>query len=111
MEQAGASLAQIADAFRVSTRTASRWRERLGLQHQEPHHPRPRSDRDHAAALLDDGCSFAEVARTLGVTGPTIRRWFPDRRSWTREERGAYAAQARRFNEITTTKTAGRTPT
>lgn len=103
MERAGASLAQIADAFGVSTRSASRWRGKLGLRHEEPHQPRPQSDRDRAAALLDDGCSFEEVSRTLGVTAPTVRRWYPDRPAWTRQEVGTYAAQARLLNEITNT--------
>jgi transposase len=101
MERAGASLAQIADALGVSMRTASRWRGRLDLRHEVPHTPRPQSDHDRAAALLDEGCSLEEVAHTLGVTGPTIRRWFPDRPAWTREEVGRFAVQARRLNKIT----------
>lgn len=32
--------------------------------------------------LLDDGASFGEISRTLGVGRDTLRRWFPGR-GWT----------------------------
>jgi len=102
LDRAGASLAQIATAFGVTIRTASRWRLELNLQHEPAHIPRPASDRERAAELLDEGCSFEEAARTLGVTGPTIRRWFPDRSAWTREEVGTFSVQARQLNNLTT---------
>lgn len=57
-------------------------------------HPAPRrfdsdeKDRLRAIArhLLDDGASIAEVARTIGVSWPTIRQWFPDARVMTMRE-------------------------
>lgn len=100
MDQAGHSLREIAVAFDVSVRTVGRWRTKLGLTKSEAKTTRPQTDRDRAAALLDDGCSFAEAARTIGVTASCIRRWFPDRAAWTHEEAGAYGMHLRKLGGV-----------
>lgn len=91
----GRSLREIAAAFGVSTKSVSRWRSRLGLTKEPPAVPRPQSDRDRAAALLDDGCSFSEAARSLGVAPTTIARWFPDRKPWTPVQSGEFSSMIR----------------
>lgn len=95
MERAGRSASEIAYAFGVSTRSVSRWRSAMRTTKMLPPTPRPKSDRDRVSALLDDGCSFSEAARTVGVSTATIRRWFPHRSAWTPTHSGEYAAMVR----------------
>lgn len=47
-----------------------------------------------AEALLDDGCSYRETARTLGVDHTTVRDHLPGR-GWTRQQVGSWAAGSR----------------
>lgn len=103
MERADRSQREIAEAFGVSTRTVMRWRGRLGLSKAAPIPAYPQEAHDRARGLLDDGCSFKETARSLGVSRKTLRRWFPDRQPWTHEQAGALAVQARLFNTISNT--------
>lgn len=95
LDSEGRSLREIAAAFGVSTKSVSRWRNKLGLTKEPPAVARPQSDRDRAAALLDDGCSFSEAARSLGVAATTITRWFPDRQPWTRVQSGEFSSMIR----------------
>jgi hypothetical protein len=51
-----------------------------------------------ALALLDDGASYSEVARTLKCS----RKWVSDRfpnRGWTSQQGGAYGYMLRKSSE------------
>lgn len=67
----------------VSENTIRTIRKNLGS------YVRPRSYgedvRSKAKAFLDDGCSYAEVARTLKVDKTTVADWFPGR-AYTMEQ-------------------------
>ncbi|MGN7977407.1 helix-turn-helix domain-containing protein [Microbacterium sp. 22195] len=94
-EQERLSTTEIAVRFGVSTRTVTRWRTALNRNRKPAAVRRPESDHVLAKRLLDDGCSLAEVGRTVGVAPTTIHAWFPGVQGWTRVQSGEYAAMVR----------------
>lgn len=76
---------EIADILKISDRTVHRIRRRAGIPPTIDQTPWTAEDQRRAEALFDDGCSVAEVARTLGRAHAVIHRRFPDR-GWTREQ-------------------------
>lgn len=93
MTRLGMTAAQIADALKVAERTVERDRAAAGLSRP----PAPRLNVDELArarALIDDGCSHSEAARTLGVHQTTVSRYFPGR-GWTYTQAGHHAATVR----------------
>ena len=99
-EQAGMSAREIAERFKVSTRTIVRWRTRAHLNHAQPSKPHPPGERELARRLIEDGCSFKEAAATVGVSWRTIRRWFPDAHAWTPTQVGEHAALMTRIGRM-----------
>ncbi|MAP64021.1 MAG: hypothetical protein CMH34_09835 [Microbacterium sp.] len=99
LDARGLSAAEIADIMHVDPRTVTRWRHAAGRSKAPAAVRRDGDVRARALALLDEGASFAEAARTVGVCRSTIARWFPDRRAWTRMEAGRWSAQIRDLNE------------
>lgn len=97
-ERSGMSARGIAERFGVTTRTVVRWRNRMHLSHAPATERHPDEDREIARRLLEDGCSFLEAARTVGVSQWTIRRWFPDATAWTKQQASEHAAFIRRMN-------------
>jgi DNA-binding CsgD family transcriptional regulator len=79
---AGRTAAEISAELGISERTVQRARGRAGVA--QPFNGIPMSDSEvqQAAALLDDGASYAEVGRTLGRSHGTIRRQLPARSVW-----------------------------
>lgn len=81
---------QIADMFGISTSTVVRYlsmhgkTRRVGLNEDETR---------HAQQLLDAGCSYREVARTLNRDKQLISRHFPGR-GWSKSD-GALYGQTR----------------
>lgn len=47
--------------------------------------------REQARRLIEDGCSLAETARTVGVDAKTVGRWFPDAPRMTTAEVAEWA--------------------
>lgn len=74
---AGCSAQQIADRVGCSRRQVTRDRRALGILQRPPREALTEEQLSTAQALLEDGCSRSEVARTLGVYESTIRRRFP----------------------------------
>lgn len=73
----GHSASQIAAFLHVSKRSVQRIRTEMGVA-QPQHGPAMTEDELRTAAeLINDGCSYSEVARTLGRNPHTIRRHFP----------------------------------
>jgi DNA-binding CsgD family transcriptional regulator len=87
----GRSAREIAEALECAPRTVSRWRSRTGHNIRSAAVTYPPSTHERARRLIEDGCSLEEVARTVGTTGKTIARWFPDARRMTPTERGEWA--------------------
>lgn len=95
----GLSLPQLADRFNVTTRTASRLRQELGLARPSPHSSRRMDEawRVQAGRMLDDGMPVSEVAKTLGCNEVTVARHFPGR-GWDRSTIGRYAKAVKTAN-------------
>lgn len=93
---------RIAETFNVTERTVTRWRNRynMKLRPSEVSQPHPPSDRRRAEELLDEGCSFYETARTIGVAARTIYRWFPDREPWTHAQVVEHAVISRTMGRL-----------
>jgi IS30 family transposase len=68
---------QISHTEGVTARTVQRTRQAMGISRD--YNRMTPDELRAAAALLDDGCSYGEVARTLGRAPCTIRRHFPGR--------------------------------
>lgn len=51
-----------------------------------------------AKALLEDGASYTETAKTLGVHRWTVAKYCPGY-GWTHKEGGAYGYMVRKANE------------
>lgn len=102
MNRAGMTARQIAEQLHVDVRTVTRWRTRLGVNKGEVKQRTPDELREIAHRIVLDGGSFTDAAETIGVRAQTVRGWFPEIPAWTRSQAGAYAAQVRRFNKVTT---------
>ena len=86
----GRSAADIAVALRVTERTVQRDRGALGIA--QPTHERISAEKlARAEELLDDGCSYKEAARTVGISTWAITHYFPGR-GWTPGEVGQWNA-------------------
>lgn len=82
----GESAALIASRLGCTPRTVVRIRAALGIAKPAPHSSWMTPDEvERARALLDDGASCTEVARTLGRDSTTILKRFPQYR-WTKTE-------------------------
>lgn len=91
----GRSAADIAAALRISERTVVRYRRRVGIAKPVVEHMTV-EQLARAEQLLDDGCSAAETARSVGVAPSTIRRRFPGR-AWPLDVNIAHAASCSRI--------------
>lgn len=91
----GWAASDIAAELKVSRRTVVRYRRATGCARPAPR--RLTTDEITVASeLLDDGCSYEEVARTLGVSSSSIVARFPGR-SWTPSQISAHGCLHRRF--------------
>lgn len=89
---------RIAEKLNVSIATVHRVRTAAGAP--MVHHRRgTEDDKLKAKALLEDGASYQEVARTIGFSGSTISRWFPGY-TWSDKQKGEASAMARKMNQI-----------
>jgi len=90
----GLTTPDIAARLAVTERTILRDREKLKLT--QPITWRPITDSQHrrALAMIADGASLLEVARTLGFTGNQLRRKYRGM-GWTPSQIGAYSAMRR----------------
>lgn len=99
-DRAGMSTKQLSELFHVSQRTISRWRTRLGINHVPPAVRHPDTDREQALALIREGASFSEAARTVGAHHTTVRRWFPEVDAWSPRQCIEYAVLVRTFKDV-----------
>lgn len=78
LTRAGHSAAEIAVILGITERRVTSHRSEAGIA-QPPRDPLTADQLARAAELLDDGCSYNEVARTIGCGYSVIRRRFPGR--------------------------------
>jgi DNA-binding CsgD family transcriptional regulator len=93
----GRSAVDIAALVGITKRSVVRIRSDMGLSRESSGPPMTEDERRRALDLLQDGCSYAEVARTLGRNKNVIAARWPGY-SWTRTQAGEAAAMARRAN-------------
>ncbi len=88
----GKSAREIAAILGISDRTVVRLRRSSGCSGgpAEAREPLPADYVAKAEAMLEDGCSYKEVARTLGCSHVWVARRFPGR-GWTRSQGAAFA--------------------
>ena len=94
----GRSARDIAEILGITERSVLRHRRAAGLS-REPGTPMTADELRRAEALLNDGCSLQEVARTLGRSARTIKRRFPGR-AWTRAQIDEHLSMIRRFKAL-----------
>lgn len=102
MERMGYSAAQIAAELNVCTRTVVRWRRATGRSHPTPEGwgvPLTPERLEAARAMLADGASRAEVARTLHMWDQTLAKHFPEAK-WTKAQAGRFANEVRKLNKL-----------
>lgn len=87
------TLQELASHFGVSLATASRVRRELNLNREHFLAPEKIARIEEA---LEDGWSFAEISRTIGVDVETLRRRYPGR-AWSHRERDEYTSNLRYF--------------
>lgn len=94
----GFSASLIADIEKVTPRSVFRIRHQTGMSQGGPPKPLTEDELATAASMLDDGCSIAEVARTLGRHYPTLAKYFPGR-GWSKEDAARFAAWSFRMSQ------------
>lgn len=95
----GCTIAQIAEAMGVTTRTINRQKRSIGLSNPRPT-SRPLEEWAHKAAqLLTEGYSLRSVSELTGIGRTTLSRHFPGQ-GWTKHQVGHYAAEVRRLNQL-----------
>lgn len=99
MTRCGISASDIAACLRITKRTVTRDRRAAGCNVSGPGIPLTEAEIARAAELLADGCSYHEVARTLGRGPKAIKHRFPGL-SWTPHQISAHAATIRNLNRL-----------
>jgi DNA-binding CsgD family transcriptional regulator len=94
----GYSAPAIAGFLGITKRSVVRIRAHMGVAQEPSGPPLSEAEKAQAALLLGDGCSYADVGRTLGRHPNSIRRHFPGM-GWEREQCGQLAVLSRRANE------------
>lgn len=92
----GCSIPYIAEGAGISARHTKRVLVDLGLVSPgRKNPPVSASTLERMRAMVEDGCSFREIARTLGVRWETVARHFPGRQ-WTHAQAGDHGRLMRR---------------
>jgi len=87
LTQQGRTAAQIAVQLGCSASAINQIRRRLGITN--PNKWLTHERRQRIEALIEDGCSQAEICRTEGVDPETMRRHYPAA-IWTQEQQTEY---------------------
>lgn len=96
LTRCGVSAPRIAEQLGVTPRTVTRWRLRAGISEGEARHI-AQEVWEEARRILDDGASYGEVARTLGVSRATVARHFPGE-GWSRDQTIRFMIETRGLN-------------
>lgn len=84
-------MSEVARMVNVHPSIVSKLVRRHGVTPQKRRHPKL----DEMEAMLNDGASFSEVARTLRVSPETLRKYFPGM-AWGRAQTDEYASMRQR---------------
>lgn len=97
----GRSAKYIAVRLNCSDRTVTRIRAELGISDARngSYGPVPPARLRLAEVMLDDGASYAEVSRSIGMAWETLRRHFPGR-GMSPQVAGGLSRMVQKFNNI-----------
>lgn len=95
MTRQGLTAVQIGFALGITERSVVRHRRAAGVSLRSLADPMTPEELERAQQLLDDGCSYAEVGRTLGRAARTLRNHFPNQ-GWDEETMREHLAALRR---------------
>ena len=96
MTRRGMTADQIAETLGITARTVLRHRVAAGIAQPAPMRVTD-AQWQTAERMLQDGCSLAEIARTIGADPKTIATHFPGR-GWTKQQVGEWRAFMRKAN-------------
>ncbi|QGH77876.1 helix-turn-helix DNA-binding domain protein [Mycobacterium phage Kenuha5] len=101
MTRDGFSARHIAEVVGCSPRTVTRVRAAADARVMNPDRftPLTADQLEFAEYLVEDGASYQEVARTLGVSRTTIERHFPGR-AWTKRQAAEFTALLKKFRRL-----------
>lgn len=88
---------QVAEALQCSVRYVCALKAQLGVSGERSPGPYPQEVRDIAGRMLEDGASYNEVARTVGVGSRTVSKWFPGR-GWNQSQAAQYRKMKQRMD-------------
>ena len=93
----GVPVSAMAQRLGCSERTVARWRRRLGIASPiTPPHRWTGDELASAEALIADGASLHEIARTLNIPYGSVQPRFRYR-GWTPQQAGAWSAELHRL--------------
>jgi transposase-like protein len=94
----GESVERIAKRFGKDPSTVSYWMKKYGLTspYAERHAAKGGIERERLEALVESGCSIAEIAAAVGRSKATVRHWLRRYELRTHGSRGAKTAAPRR---------------
>ena len=96
MTRRGMTADQIAETLSITARTVLRHRVAAGIAQPAPARVTD-AQWQTAERMLDDGCSLAEIARTIGANPTTVAAHYPGR-GWTKQQVGEWRAFMRKAN-------------
>jgi hypothetical protein len=88
---------ELAKRFGVSKRVIQRDRKAVGVS-AEPTPSWGEEKTEQVLAMLDDGASYVEISRTLGVGEDYVREKYPGR-GWTKEQMWEYNSLLKRYGK------------
>lgn len=98
LSRQGLANSTIADKLSVTVRTVERARSSAGLA-QPAQRYGTEDEKLQAKIMLADGCSYAEVARTIGRCDDTVAKWHPGYQ-FTKAQTGLASALSRRMKQL-----------
>ncbi|ACI12370.1 DNA binding protein [Mycobacterium phage Fruitloop] len=101
MTRDGFSAKHIGEVVGCSPRTVTRVRAAADarVMNHDRFTPLTADQLEFAEYLLEDGASYQEVARTLGVSRTTIEKHFPGR-AWTKRQAAEFTALLKKFRRL-----------
>ena len=87
----------VADIMGCAEETVGRFKR--SLKQTTPKRVYTQADRDAAEALLDEGSSYRDIERTLGIPARRLGRWFPGR-GWTAAEGSRYGRMLQQLDSL-----------
>lgn len=99
LTEAGGTLQEIALSCRVTTRTVSRYRAKLGLAAPAPVFVATPEWHALVRPLVEQRYPTSEIARISGASVKAVKRWYPEA-AWSRAELLEYARMLKKLKHL-----------